>query len=269
MKLLRGLTKIHIHGVSPPVTADNLNSLFSALPALQVPCIKTIMQSRGLSASSSLPASANPCHGVMSWHSRLCGTVLGYQACSLGLTARPNYRAPIDSKGGIPTAMYGCTQLTSLAVYDVPQLQACLDWVSSQEGSRTCACLINTSVMYCHQRDRSPKPRVCSKPSGGVDAGWTVGRHYSTAEAGTAPLAGCSHSTAHRRSLSTDQTDVSRSVQQGLHCVRGAVRPSLLLDAAASLTGLRQLDIDGMSLPPALEALTGLHLLTTLTLTVC
>ena len=39
VKLLRGLTNLHLHGVSPPVTADNLNSLFSALPALQVPCI--------------------------------------------------------------------------------------------------------------------------------------------------------------------------------------------------------------------------------------
>jgi hypothetical protein len=43
----------------------------------------------------------------------------------------------------------------------------------------------------------------------------------------------------------------------------GPVRPSLLPDAAALLTGMRQLDIDGITLPPALEALTGMHLLTT------
>ena len=47
----------------------------------------------------------------------------------------------------------------------------------------------------------------------------------------------------------------------------GAVRPSLLPDAAALLTGLRQLDIDGMILPPALDVLTGMHLLTTPSLT--
>ena len=40
VKLLRGLTNLHLHGVSPPVTADNLNSLFSALPALQVPALQ-------------------------------------------------------------------------------------------------------------------------------------------------------------------------------------------------------------------------------------
>jgi hypothetical protein len=44
VKLLHGLTMLHIHGVSPPVTADNLNSLFSALPALQVPCIAIALQ---------------------------------------------------------------------------------------------------------------------------------------------------------------------------------------------------------------------------------
>ena len=42
VKLLRNLTNLHLHGVSPPVTADNLNSLFSALPALQLPCIAKV-----------------------------------------------------------------------------------------------------------------------------------------------------------------------------------------------------------------------------------
>jgi hypothetical protein len=36
VKLLGGLTKLHIRGISQPVTTGNLNSLFSALPALQV-----------------------------------------------------------------------------------------------------------------------------------------------------------------------------------------------------------------------------------------
>ena len=41
----------------------------------------------------------------------------------------------------------------------------------------------------------------------------------------------------------------------------GPVRPCLLPDAATALTALRHLDIDGINLPPALEALTGMHLL--------
>ena len=36
LKLLGGLTKLHMHGVSPPMVLADLNSLFSALPALQV-----------------------------------------------------------------------------------------------------------------------------------------------------------------------------------------------------------------------------------------
>ena len=36
VKLLGGLTKLHIRGISPPVTTHHLDSLFSALPALQV-----------------------------------------------------------------------------------------------------------------------------------------------------------------------------------------------------------------------------------------
>ena len=36
MKLLRGLTILHIHGISPPVSTTHLDSMFSALPALQV-----------------------------------------------------------------------------------------------------------------------------------------------------------------------------------------------------------------------------------------
>ena len=50
LKLVDGLTKLHIHGVSPPVVPDNLNSLFSALPALQV--LQKICKAPALPADS-------------------------------------------------------------------------------------------------------------------------------------------------------------------------------------------------------------------------
>lgn len=55
-KLLGGLTSLHVHGVHPPVTTVELNSLFSALPALEVlppPC-KSVVRcaSHGVCVSS-------------------------------------------------------------------------------------------------------------------------------------------------------------------------------------------------------------------------
>ena len=36
VNLLSGLTSLHLHSVSPPVAVDDLNGLFTGLPALQV-----------------------------------------------------------------------------------------------------------------------------------------------------------------------------------------------------------------------------------------
>lgn len=36
MKLLRGITHLHVHGIRPPVTKETLACVFKALPALQV-----------------------------------------------------------------------------------------------------------------------------------------------------------------------------------------------------------------------------------------
>lgn len=165
----------------------------------------------------------------------------------------------VSSKAGIPVAMFSCTQLVRLEIFDQDQSQ-CLDWGECRCADPMHAFDCTQKVAFCNLHLARALNRVDTCVVMPTHVRWWRGAgELSDGITSLQRLARLRLQNVLTQPLTDSVSRLTNLTSLGLYSERytdddfGPLLPA----AASALTGLQQLDVDGPTISPAVRELTG------------